>query len=197
MLTVSIQAGGKSTRLPGDKALMPLAGKPLIEHVLRRVERMGDEILITTNRPEDYSYLGVRLVRDTNPGAGTLAGLQTAIQAANGDTVLVVACDMPFVQPDLLAHMVSLVPGVDVVVPRHGAFYEPMQAVYARSCLPAIEDAIEAGEKRVVSFYPEVHVRTVEDEMLKTLDPDGRSFFNLNTPEDFARAEEFIRESGW
>ncbi len=71
-----------------------------------------------------------------------------------------------------------------------------MQAVYARSCLPAIENALEAGEKRVVSFYPDVRVRTVDDDVLKTLDPDGRSFFNLNTPEDFARAEEFIRESG-
>ncbi len=197
MLTVSIQAGGKSTRLPGDKALMPLAGVPLIEHVLRRVERLGDEILITTNRPEAYCYPGVRLVRDTNPGAGTLAGLQTAIQAASGNTVLVIACDMPFVEPDLLAHMVSLAPGVDVVVPRYGEFYEPMQAVYARSCLPAIESALEAGEKRVVSFFPAVRVQTVEAEMLKTLDPDGRSFFNLNTPEDFARAEEIICQSGW
>jgi molybdopterin-guanine dinucleotide biosynthesis protein A len=196
MLTVSIQAGGKSTRLPGDKALMPLAGKPLIEHVLRKVESFGDEILITTNRPENYSYLGVRLVMDTNPGAGTLAGLQTAIQAASGDTVLVVACDMPFVQLDILAHMVSLASGADVVVPRHGEFYEPMQAVYARSCLPAIENALKAGEKRVVSFFPEVRVRTVEDEVLKTLDPDGLSFFNLNTPEDFARAEAIIREPG-
>jgi molybdopterin-guanine dinucleotide biosynthesis protein A len=195
MLTVSIQAGGQSRRIPGNKAVMPLAGTPLIEHVLRRVEGLADELLITTNQPEEFSHLGVRLVRDPYPGAGTLVGLQTALQAASGEMVLVVACDMPFVQPEILAHMVGLTSGVEVVIPRRGEYYEPMQAVYARRCLPAIGKALEAGEKRVVSFFPDVRVRTVEDEVLNRLDPGGRSFFNVNTPEDFARAEAFLRET--
>jgi len=195
MLTVSIQAGGQSKRLPGDKALMTLAGRPLIEHVLRRVEGLADELLITTNHPENYDFLGIRLVSDPNPGEGTLAGLQTALRSASFDTVLVVACDMPFVQPNILNHMVDLAAGVDVVVPRRGAYYEPMQAVYARRCLPAMGKALEEGEKRVVGFFPEVHVRTLEAEVLNRLDPAGRSFFNINTPEDLAEAEVFLREN--
>jgi len=195
MLTVSIQAGGQSKRLPGDKALITLAGRPLIEHVLRRVESLADELLITTNHPENYDFLGIRLVSDPNPGEGTLAGLQTALRSASFDTVLVVACDMPFVQPNILMHMVDLAAGVDVVVPRRGEYYEPMQAVYARRCLPAIGKALEEGEKRVVSFFPEVHVRTLEAEVLNRLDPAGRSFFNVNTQEDLAEAEAFLREN--
>lgn len=167
----------------------------MIEHVLRRVEGLADELLITTNHPEDFDHLGVRLVTDPYPGAGTLFGLQTALQAARGDLVLVVACDMPFIQPDVLTHMLGLTSGVDVVIPRRGEFYEPMQAVYARHCLPAIGRALEAGEKRVVSFFPEVRVRAVEGDVLERLDPAGRSFFNVNTPEDFARAEAFMRET--
>jgi molybdopterin-guanine dinucleotide biosynthesis protein A len=193
MLTVSVQAGGRSTRLPGDKALMPLAGKPLIEHVLRRVEGLGDELMITTNRPEAYEYLGVRLVSDADPGAGTLAGLQTALQAARGETILVVACDMPFVQHGVLDHMLGLAKDAEVVVPRRGEFYEPLQAVYARRCLPAIGRALEADEKRVVSFFPDVIVRTVEDDVLDKLDPAGLSFFNVNTPEDLEKAEAMLR----
>jgi molybdopterin-guanine dinucleotide biosynthesis protein A len=193
MLTVTIQAGGLSSRLHGDKALMPLAGKPLIEHVLQRVEGLGDELLITTNRPEAYAYLGVRLVRDAYPGAGPLGGLQTALRAASGETILVVACDMPFIELSLLEHMLGLAPKVDVVVPRPNDLYEPLQAVYARSCLPAIEKALKAGKQRVVSFFPDVRVLTIEDDILDRLDARGLSFFNINTLEDFTKAELMLR----
>jgi len=177
----------------GDKALMPLAGKPLIEHVLQRVEGLGDELLITTNRPEAFAYLGVRLVSDANPGAGPLGGLQTALRAAAGETVLVVACDMPFIELSLVEHMLGLAPEVDVVVPRPNDLYEPLQAVYARNCLPTIEKAIEAGKQRVVSFFPDVRVLTIEDDILDRLDARGLSFFNINTLEDFTKAEMMLR----
>ena len=171
---------------------MPLAGRPLIEHVLRRVEGLGDELLITTNRPEAFAYLGARLVSDSNPGGGPLGGLQTALQAASGETVLVVACDMPFVERGLLEHMLGLASGADVIVPRRGEYYEPLQAVYTRRCLPAVEKALETGKKRVVSFFPAVHVLTVEGKILDQFDPEGLSFFNVNTPEDLIRAEALL-----
>lgn len=171
---------------------MPLAGKPLIEHVLQRVEGLGDELMITTNRPEAYAHLGARLVSDRISGAGPLGGLQTALRAAIAETVLVVACDMPFVERGLLEHMLGLTSGADVVIPRRGGFYEPLQAVYARRCLPAVEKALDAGKQRVVSFFPEVRVFTVEGATLDRLDPDGLSFFNINSPEDFKKAEALL-----
>ena len=172
---------------------MPLAGLPLIEHVLRRVEGLGDELLITTNRPEAYAHLDARLVSDSIPGTGPLAGLQTALRAASGEAVLVVACDMPFVERGLLEHMLDMISDADVVIPRKDGLIEPLQAVYARHCLPAVEKAIQQGEQRVVSFFPEVRVLNVEGETLERLDPQGLSFFNINTPEDLKRAEALLR----
>ncbi len=178
--------------MPSDKALMPLAGKPLIEHVLQRVEGLGDELLITTNRPEAYAYLGARLVSDSSPNSGPLRGLQTALRAASGKTVLVVACDMPFVERGLLEYMVGMSSDADVIIPRREELYEPLQAVYARRCLPAVESTLGAGEQRVMSFFREVRVLAVEGATLDRLDPDGLSFFNINTLEDLERAEALL-----
>jgi molybdopterin-guanine dinucleotide biosynthesis protein A len=192
MLTVVIQAGGRSTRLWRDKGLIPLGGKPMIEHVIRRVEGLGDELMITTPRPQAYDRYTARLVSDPELHAGPLVGLQTALQAASYQTVLVLACDMPFVERRLLEHMLSVAPQADAVVPQHNGWYEPLQAVYSRSCLPAIEKAIASGEKRVVSFFPGVRVLTVGPPILDQLDPRGLSFFNVNTQDDLVRAESLL-----
>lgn len=176
-----------------DKALIPLAGKPLIEHVLARVHGLGDELLITTNRGADFAYLGLRTVSDPQPAAGTLAGIHTALHAARGDRVLVLACDMPLVNRALLDHLVSLAADADVVIPYHNGWFEPLHAVYARqSCSRAIASAIAAGERRIISFFPQVHVLRVEEATLQQYDPQGLSFFNINTPTDLARAERLL-----
>ncbi|MCJ7707756.1 MAG: hypothetical protein MUO38_09085, partial [Anaerolineales bacterium] len=96
----------------------------------------------------------------------------------------------------LLAHMLSLAPEADVVAPRPGGEYEPLHAVYARSCLPAVEAALQAGEERVISFYPKVRVKVVEEPELAAYDPAGLSFFNINTPLDLTRAEEILAGLG-
>jgi len=195
VLTIAIQAGGESYRIGRNKALLPLAGRSLIEHVLARLEGLGDEILITTNLPQDYSFLGLRLVADLVPGIGALAGLHTSLAAARGRSVLVVACDMPFISRPLLEHLVGLAPQADVVIPRHDDKYEPLHAVYnQRNCLPALENALAAGARRLISFFPQVKVLPVEESELARLDPQGLSFFNINTPEDLAQADMMLAE---
>jgi len=195
VLTIAIQAGGESRRMGRNKALLPLAGRSLIEHLLARLEGLGDEILITTNRPQDYSFLGLRLVSDLVPGIGALSGLHAALAAAHGRSVLVLACDMPFISRPLLEHLVGLAPQADVVIPLHGDKYEPLHAVYnPRNCLPALENALAAGAKRLISFFPQVKVLPVEESELSRLDPYGLSFFNINTPEDLAQAERILVE---
>ena len=195
MLTIAIQAGGGSQRIGSDKALLPLAGKPLIEHLLMRLDDLGDEILVTTNRPQDYTFLGVRMISDPVPGLGSLHGLHTALDSARGRSVLVLACDMPFVSRPLLEHLVSLASRADVVVPRHEGHFEPLHALYDKQgCLPAIEAALAAGEKRLISFYPHVRLLPVEGNDLSRLDPRGLSFFNINTLEDLTEAERILAE---
>ncbi|MFW5943569.1 MAG: molybdenum cofactor guanylyltransferase [Chloroflexota bacterium] len=193
MISVVIQAGGQSSRMGVDKGLVPLAGRPMIEHVLARVAGLGTETLITTNNQDEYKYLGLRMASDEEPGAGALPGLRTALRAAQGDTVLVVACDMPFVNRLLLEHLLNLSGEADVVVPRWNDRYQTMQTVYARKkCLKAVDEALAQGERRMISFYPQVLVRHVPPEEIAEYDPSGRSFYNVNTPEELAEAERFL-----
>ena len=194
MLTVAVQAGGRSSRMGSDKALLRLDGIPLIERLLQRVSGLGEEILITTNRPQDYQYLGLRMASDPEPGAGALHGLRTALEAARGQTVLVLACDMPFVSRPLLEHMLQLSEAADLVVPRRGGEYEPLHAVYSKGCLPALEAALQRGQRRMISFFPSLNLRTVEQEEIDRLDPEGLSFFNVNTPEDLRKAERILAQ---
>jgi molybdopterin-guanine dinucleotide biosynthesis protein A len=177
-----------------DKALIRLAGRPLIEHVLESVAGIGDETLITTNHPDALAYLGVRMVGDALPGKGSLAGLYTALNAASGDRVLVVACDMPFLTRPLLRHLVQLSHLADVIIPKRGGEFEPFLAVYNRSCLAAIKEALESQKARMISFFDQVTLRTVKGSEIAQLDPQGLSFFNINTPEDLAQAEELFLE---
>jgi molybdopterin-guanine dinucleotide biosynthesis protein A len=177
-----------------DKALLRLDGIPLIERLLQRVSGLGEEILITTNRPQDYQYLGLRMASDPEPGAGALHGLRTALEAARGQTVLVLACDMPFVSRPLLEHMLQLAEAADLVVPRRGGEYEPLHAVYSKVCLPALEAALQQGERRMISFFPSLNLHTVEQEEIDRLDPEGLSFFNVNTPEDLRKAERVLAQ---
>jgi molybdopterin-guanine dinucleotide biosynthesis protein A len=175
-----------------DKALLPLGGKPLIEHVLRRVEGLASEVLITTNRPGDYDYLGIRLVPDRQPGAGALHGLLTALEAATGTRVLVVGCDMPFLSRPLLKYLLGLNSEDRVVIPLRSGEFEPLHAVYPKSCAAPVKAAIAAGQRRMISFLASVDYLTVEGETLDRLDPEGLSFFNVNTPADLARAERLL-----
>jgi molybdopterin-guanine dinucleotide biosynthesis protein A len=188
MVTVAIQAGGESRRMGRDKGLVRLGEKTLVEQVYTRVRELGDEVLLITPRPADYAFLNLHLVSDATPGLGPLAGLLTALQAAHNPAVLVVACDMPLLSRPLLQHLLSLSPHADVVVPRWRGEFEPLHAVYARSCLPAVEAAVAAGQTRVVSFFPEVRVRIVDDSEIAIHDPTGSSFFNVNSPADLVEA---------
>jgi molybdopterin-guanine dinucleotide biosynthesis protein A len=194
MKTIAIQAGGRSSRMGRDKGLIKLGGLTMIEHVIRQLSDLGDEVIITTNQPHNYAFLGFPLHRDPNPGAGAAYGLQTALAAANGEAVLVAACDMPFIQPALAEFMLEqLRTGVDVVVPFRQGRYEPMLAVYRREpCLKALSQALDQGKMRLISFYPQVKVVKVTDHDLDRLDPNGLSFFNVNTPEDLEAAESML-----
>jgi molybdopterin-guanine dinucleotide biosynthesis protein A len=188
--TTAIMAGGKSSRMGVDKALVPLLGKPMIEHVLDRVGDMGTEQIIVTNDPQKYSYLGLPLFSDIYVNHGPLGGLHAALAHAAGDHVLVVACDMPWLNRSLLEYMVSIRASADVIVPRWTRFPEPLHAVYSRSCLEPVVASLEAQNLKLISFYSRVRVRYLERDELARIDATGRSFANINTPEDLSAARE-------
>jgi molybdopterin-guanine dinucleotide biosynthesis protein A len=193
MLTICVQAGGESRRMGQDKALMPFHGRPLIQRVIDRLSPIADEVIVTTNSPGNYRFLGLPLFPDLKPGRGALGGLYTALSSATGDVVAVVACDMPFASGSLIEAASGLLveEGADVVIPDSGGNLEPMHALYRRkTCLPAIESAIEADKWKLISWFPQVEVRILQPDEIKEYDPSGLAFWNLNTPEEFAEAEE-------
>ena len=193
LATLAVQAGGRSSRMGRDKGLVELAGKPLVEHVIQRLAGLTQEVVITTNHPEAYLGFGHRTVGDRQPGAGALAGLATALEAAHGDPVLIVACDMPFASRALAGYMLALSAEAEAVVPRPGGEFEPLFAVYRRACLPSIERALDEGEKRVISFFPFVRLRAIEEAEARSIDAHPYCFFNVNTPADLAEAERQLR----
>lgn len=197
MLTVVIQAGGQSSRMGEDKALKPFLGRPLIERVIGRMSPIADEMIVTTNRPADYAFLkDVRLVSDLKPGRGALGGLYTAVASASHPLVAVVACDMPFASQMFFENGIRLMveEEADVVIAKSDEGYEPIHALYRReTCLPAIEAAIDADQWKVIAWFPQVKVRTLSPDEVKALDPSGLCFWNVNTPEEFARAEQLAK----
>ena len=192
MLTVCIQAGGASSRMGEDKALKTFLGHPLIQRVAEQLLPIADELIVTTNRPEEYAFLNLPLFPDLKPGRGALGGLYTAIASAKHPIVAVVACDMPFASASLLQAAGKLLLGeeMDVVIPKSDEGYEPLHAVYHRAtCLPAIEAAIDADQWKVIAWFPHVKVRVLTPDEIRQYDPKGLAFWNVNTPEEFSRAE--------
>jgi len=192
MLTISIQAGGGSTRMGQDKALLPFLGQPLVQRVMTRVAHLADEVIVTTKKPEAYGFLGVPLVKDLIPGMGSLGGLYTALATAIHPLVGLVACDLPFANPNLLAacREILLDTGADAILPSTELGLEPLHAVYrVDTCLPLVKAALDGGKRKMIGWHGEARVRIIPPEDVAKFDPDGITFWNVNTPDEFQEAE--------
>ena len=184
-----ILAGGKSRRMGADKSQLTLAGETLIARAVRTLGALSDDLVVVTNTPEPLAGLGARLTGDVIPGGGALSGIHAGLVAARRELAVVVACDMPFLNVALLRHLASLAPGHAAVVPRWQGEAETLHAVYSRNCIAAIEPILRRGGGRIVELFAHVAVRYVEPEEIARFDPEGLSFFNVNSPQDWARAQ--------
>jgi molybdopterin-guanine dinucleotide biosynthesis protein A len=199
MLSVVIQAGGQSSRMGQDKALKLFLGRPLIQRVIERMRPIADEVIVTTNHPGDYGFLNLPLFTDLKSGRGALGGLYTALFSAKHSNVAVAACDMPFANAELFkaASEILVKDKADIVIAKTEEGYEPLHAVYRReTCIPAIDAAIDADKWRMDAWFLQVKIRLLTPEEIKRYDPNGSAFLNINTPEDFAKAEEQARLTG-
>ncbi len=189
-LSIAIQAGGASRRMGRDKALVPFLDEPLIQRVCRRLEGLGSELFLTGGQGEALGFLGYPCFPDVVPDRGALGGIVTALHHAQAPLVAVVACDMPFASRELICFALEQLGEADVAIFRNGDGLEPLHAVYRRDpCLAAAKQALDGGLWRVDSWFPAIHVRILMPESYAFLDPEGRAFINVNTPQDLARAE--------
>ena len=192
-ITGVILAGGKSSRMGQNKALMSLGGKRLVDRVVEVMRSVFDDLLIVTNTPEVYADLGIPMVRDVWPEKGSLGGVYSAIYHVATPYCLVVACDMPFLRTAVLRYLITQMADYDVVVPDVLGELQTLHAIYSNACLQPIERRLEANRLRIVGFFPDVRIRTVTAGELEPYDPELLAFQNLNTPEEFQAAEQRLR----
>jgi molybdopterin-guanine dinucleotide biosynthesis protein A len=186
-VSAAIMAGGKSKRMGQDKAWIELDGEPLIKRVADVLAEIADEVLIVANDPK-YERLGLRVVRDRWPDGGALGGIATGVGAATHDSVLVAACDMPFLSADMWRLLLGHAGEADVVIPKVAGEFETLHALYAKACVPHMARAIAENRLRVISFFDAVTVKAIEEPELRAVDPTLRAFTNVNTPEELATA---------
>jgi molybdopterin-guanine dinucleotide biosynthesis protein A len=191
--TLLINAGGSSRRMGQPKALLPVpgSGEPLICHIATRLLPLADEVLVIANDPTVVAAvrsLDARSLPDKFPNTGPLGGLATGLAHVKGWCICV-ACDLPFVHPDVFRYLLAQVSDEwDAIVPLIGDRPEPLHALYHRRCLTAVEAALRSGQRRMDSFLDDVRIRFVTEEELQPIDPVLRSFVNVNTPEEWEEA---------
>jgi len=190
-VTSIVLAGGKNLRLGRSKALETIGGKSLIDYVFERLRPLTSQILIVTSREQSDlpAACGTEVLVDLYPDKGPLGGIYTGLLASQSSHCVVVACDMPFLNTELLRYIIELSPGFDAVVPRlWEGMVEPLHAIYSKSCLDNMKTQLERNQLGINSFFSTVRVRYVERAECQRFDPQLLSFFNINCQLDLDRA---------
>ena len=185
-----VLAGGKGRRLGVEKHLLEIGGRSLLDTVVARVSAVSDDVIVVASHADTISIpiRGIKVVSDIVPGRGPLSGLDAGLRVAKFDRALLVACDMPFLSTALLQHLVETATDADAVVPQIAGDLEPLLAVYSRACLPIVEGLLDRQKASMRDLLDDVQVHLVPEEEVRKFDPEGRSWFNVNTPDDADRA---------
>jgi molybdopterin-guanine dinucleotide biosynthesis protein A len=191
-LTVAgiLLAGGRSRRMGRDKALLPLPGPEhltFVEHLSRMLATSCTEVVLVARDAEqaaEYAFAGIRTITDETPDVGPLMGLYSGLQAVTATHALVIAVDMPFVQPAVVRLLLSQPLDDALLVPVVNGFQQVLLAVYPRSILPVVAERLRAGRRDPRSLLEVARVRSIDEAQLRAVDPQLRSFMNINTPEE-------------
>ncbi|HSQ77711.1 MAG TPA: molybdenum cofactor guanylyltransferase [Nitrospirota bacterium] len=187
-MTGIVLAGGENRRMGKDKAFLRVAGMPMIEHVLRALRKSVERIIIVTNSPGAYTSYDALVITDACGKRGPLTGIYSGLLHSRDEYNVVVACDMPFLNPRLLSYMTGLAGEYDAILPKIGDFIEPLHAVYRRELLLVIEDHLKKEQQRIQNIFTGLRVRYITEKEIDRFDPQRRSFINLNTPEEYKEA---------
>lgn len=193
MLSGIILAGGRSTRMGSPKALLPFGGEPLVARLVARIRPLFDEVIVAASPGQELPPLDARVVFDDVAHEGPVGGILYGLRAAGGEYGFVTSCDAAFLRPELVSHIAALRAGWDIVAPRWGGRVQPLVAVYSKSVIPLLEAQLAAGRLRLGALLDRVRTRTVDEEEVRRFDPEGASFFNMNTPEDYEEALRRLR----
>jgi len=191
-ITGIILAGGENLRMGKNKAFLVVNGQRIIDRTKKLFAELFDEVLMVTNSPLEYLDLNLRLVSDLCPGKGSLGGIYTGLFHASHSHAFVAACDMPFLNKALIGHLIALSPGYDIVIPKTDDGLQPLHAIYSQKCLRFMEDLLRKDDLKIIDFFSKIKKREVPTAEILPIDPRLASFFNVNTPEDLAYAQDYL-----
>jgi molybdopterin-guanine dinucleotide biosynthesis protein A len=185
-----VLAGGKSSRMGSAKAFLRFDDEPILVHIVSTLSRIFSEIVIVAAPEQELPSVPapVIVVRDQVAHQGPVGGLCYGLKATSTDFSFVTSCDVVFLNPELILYLVSRISGCEVVVPHWEQRLQPLHAVYRRSVLPLLEDQLERGQLRPIHLFDRVRTCRVDEDDVRRFDPDGLSFLNMNTPQDYEEA---------
>ncbi len=196
-MTGVILAGGENRRFPTLKGFIKIGDSTIIEKNLSLMKGMFNEVFISTNMPEKYFYLGVPLIGDALPSQGPMSGIYSALINAKGDCVFAVACDMPFIKREVISficdrHADLRSQAIDAVIPIYNNEPQPLLGVYCKTALPYLEAhlvdyVLKEKTTSMRRLLSEINTHFIGESDIMTIDPDGRSFVNINTPDDYEK----------
>ncbi len=186
-VTGIILSGGENSRMGRNKAFLTVDGERLIDRTIRIYKELFAEVILVTNEPLDYLDLDVTVVTDIYPGRKALGGIYTGLFYAKDSHAFVAACDMPCLNAEFIAYLMERALPYDIVVPHAADGPQPLHAVYARTCLPAIKNSLLRDKLKVTGFYKGLKVLRIPEGTIQSFDPRARMFLNVNTPQDLIR----------
>jgi molybdopterin-guanine dinucleotide biosynthesis protein A len=191
MMTGIILSGGKSIRMGENKAFIEIEGIPIIQRIYNVFKNMFSEIIIVTDRKDLFLDFDATIYSDLIPNSGVLGGLYTGLFFSSFLHSFCVACDMPFLQKPVITYLTQQINDYDVIVPRTHDGLQPLHAIYSKNCITPIKNTIDRNHYKLVDIYPLIKMKIIEEQEFIALDPNRRSFININTPEELRLARKY------
>jgi molybdopterin-guanine dinucleotide biosynthesis protein A len=189
-----ILSGGLNTRFSGkNKAFVSVGGRRIIDRLLEVFTELFEDLILVTNHPEEFLQWDLTIVTDIFDLRSSLTGIHTGLFYSNNPYAFFSACDTPFLNKDLVGILIEQIePKIDIILPQTAAGFEPLCAVYSKRCLKPAEDHLKAKKLKIQWALRSSRTKTIPEKELRMVDPELRSFFNINTPQDLARAQEMV-----
>ncbi|MBX3327452.1 MAG: molybdenum cofactor guanylyltransferase [Nitrospira sp.] len=195
-VTGVLLAGGKSRRMGEDKRFLAVGERTLLERSCNVLSQVFERVCIVIAQDSQPLEAHVPVIRDLIPSCGSLGGMYTGLHQATTQYIFLAACDMPFIRADLVQYMVGKKDHADLIVAYWHGRLQPTHAIYSRNCLPVVEELMRTGELKIQRLLavPALRVCLITEDEIRTIDPEGRSFQNVNTPSDLNRARSLYED---
>lgn len=189
-----ILSGGLANRYDGiEKALLRVGGVRILDRLYDMYCELFDEIILVTNTPEKFLAWDLLIVSDLFPIRSSLTGIHAGLFYMSNPYGFVSACDTPFLKKEIVETIIAKIEAhIDIVMPETTAGFEPLCAAYSKRCLEAAQNHLEREKLKITKTFRKNRIKTISEKVLRKIDPELKSFFNINTPEDLAHAEEMV-----